>query len=101
MYDYLLPNGSVVLLKEAERKLMIIGRLVLGNEDDTIYDYAGVLHPDGLLMGDEMYFFMHEDIDKIYFMGCQDEEELAYHRDFLEELGELEVVDGEIVEKED
>ena len=100
MYEYLLPIGSVVLLKDADRKLMIVGRLAAGSEDDTIYDYVGVLYPDGLLTSEDTYFFMHADIDRTYFVGFQDEEELAYHRDFLDELGELEVVNGEIVEKE-
>lgn len=37
----LLPLGSVVVLKEGTKKLMIIGRLQQNVKTKKVYDYAG------------------------------------------------------------
>lgn len=94
----LMPIGSVVLLKEGKKRLMICGRIQCQEGSDTIYDYVGCLYPEGVLNSSSMYFFNNEQIDSLYFIGFQDEEELKY-REFLDNLGELEVRDGVIVEK--
>ena len=53
MINELLPIGSIVLLKGGIRKLMITGiKTVVKEEPDTIYDYIGVLYPEGFI-GDE------------------------------------------------
>ena len=45
-----LPIGSVVLLKGANTKMMIIGYLKYGPENRTdIYDYAGCLYPRAII----------------------------------------------------
>ena len=41
MYKDLLPIGSVVKLLETERFVMIVGRIVVPEGVDTIYDYVG------------------------------------------------------------
>ena len=99
MENKFLTIGSVVLLKDAEKRLMITGRLVTREDDNQIYDYTGCLFPEGITSSTEMYFFNNENIGKIYFVGLQDEEEFAY-QEYLENLGELEVVDGQIVTKQ-
>ena len=43
----LLPIGSVVLLNEAEKKLMIIG--ILQRNGEEVFDYVGCPYPEGLL----------------------------------------------------
>lgn len=94
----LLPIGSVVLLKEGTKRLMIIGRIQTKSGDDTIYDYSGCLYPEGIIDPASIYFFDNDAIDRVFFLGFQDEEELAYN-EALDALGELEVRDGVIVEK--
>ena len=43
-----LPIGSVVILKGANTKMMILGYLKYGPENRTdIFDYAGCLYPQG------------------------------------------------------
>jgi hypothetical protein len=71
--DYL-PLGSVVLLKNGLQKLLIIGRAlnVSRNGKDYYFDYGGVLHPQGLI-NNEMAYFNHDDIDRVYFTGYNDE----------------------------
>lgn len=95
----LLPIGSVVLLKGGEKRLMICGRIQVQGGSDVIYDYSACLYPEGITTSDGMYFFNNDAIDVVYFIGLQDEEEFAF-RDFLDSLGELEVRDGAIVEKD-
>ncbi len=99
MENKYLPIGTVVLLNGADKRLMITGRVVTRQNDNNIYDYTGCLFPEGIAAYDDMYFFNHENINKIYFVGLQDEEEIQY-KESLENLGELEVVNGKIVKKQ-
>ncbi len=99
-YQELLPIGSVVLLKGAEAKLMITGRIVCNEKMDQIYDYVGVLYPIGVTGNEHQYFFNRDAIELPFFIGYQDEEELEYRNDVLAEIGELEIRDGQIVPKE-
>ena len=49
MWKGVLPIGSVVLLKGGDRKVMICGVCVTKEDDDSrVFDYSGVLYPDGL-----------------------------------------------------
>ena len=71
----LLPIGSIVLLKDGEKRLMIDG-VMQSNEggNGEEYDYLGVLYPEGHVGDQFQYLFNHEDIDKIIFRGYEDEE---------------------------
>lgn len=68
-----LPLGSVVYLKEGNKKLLIIARgLVAKNGDGHIFfDYGGVPYPEGLV-DDQMAYFQHDAISKIVFEGFRD-----------------------------
>ncbi len=99
-YKNLLPLGSVVGLKETEPYIMICGRIVCAEGDDTIYDYVGCLYPEGVGKNDELIFFDRDAVETVYFIGFQDEYELVYRTEVLDKLGELEVINGEMVEKE-
>ena len=99
-YMDLLPIGSVVLLKGGNRRVMICGRVQANAEKNVIYDYSACLFPQGIIDSNDMYFFNHDDIQTIFFIGCQDVEELAFRNEVLGNLGELEIRDGQIVPKE-
>ena len=75
----LLPIGTVVLLKNSEKRLMIAGvcQKEVG-EKETIWDYAGCLYPEGYLGADKVYLFNNEQIERIYALGYQDEEQFAF-----------------------
>ena len=78
----LLPIGSVVLLKNAKKKLMIFGVRQTNSKTGQEYDYIGVLYPEGN-MGEEIRFlFDHSDIDQIIFRGYDGDERAQ----FLESL---------------
>lgn len=79
----LLPIGSIVLLRDGEKRLMICGILQSeANGDGQEYDYLGVLYPEGHIGEEFQYLFNHEDISKIVFRGFDDEE----RQKFLENL---------------
>lgn len=70
----LLPIGSVVLLKEGQKKLMIFGVKQMDSEVREEYDYIGVMYPEGNVGIEGQYLFNHENIDQIFFKGYEDEE---------------------------
>lgn len=63
----LLPIGSVVLLNEAEKKLMIIG--ILQRNGEEVFDYVGCPYPEGLLDSENLFLFNHKDIAEISYLG--------------------------------
>ncbi len=73
-----LPIGSVVLLKNGSKKIMIYGRRQRRVTDDFEYDYLACLYPDGNIGEDYMYLFNHEDIETVVFRGYSDAEEESY-----------------------
>lgn len=82
----LLPIGSIVLLKEGEKRLMING--IMQNDAGGTrqsYDYLGILYPEGHIGEGFQYLFNHEDIDNIVFRGYEDEE----RAEFLAKLAAL------------
>lgn len=89
MFEYLLPIGSVVLVHGGTKRLMITGRVQARVGSSRIYDYSGCRYPEGILAPNELFFFDHDDISRLFFVGFQDEEELAYRDDVLGGLGEV------------
>ena len=82
----LLPIGSIVLLEEGEKRLMISGIMqsdASGNGEE--YDYVGVLYPEGHIGDQFQYLFNHKDISEIIFRGFEDDERV----EFLEKLSSL------------
>ncbi len=70
-YTGLLPIGSVVTLKGAEDKdIMIVGYCVR-KADGTgkVYDYTGCLHPVGMLSREHALLFDHDQIQRIRGIG--------------------------------
>lgn len=86
MIKELLPIGSVVLLKDGTKKLMIIGlKPIRESKPDVIYDYIGVLYPEGFLGNKYNFLFNHEDINDVIFKGYQNPE----REEFIELLQEV------------
>lgn len=82
-----LPIGSVVLLKNGKKKVMIYGRRQRRIVDvDKEYDYLACLYPEGNIDEDYMYLFDEDSIDEVVFRGYSDAEEEA----FVQALNEIE-----------
>ena len=84
--DYL-PLGSIVIVRGAIKKTMVIARGLAANlgGETAVFDYGGCLYPEGL-MGDQIMYFNHADIAKVVFQGFSDEDNelmVANIRDWL------------------
>ncbi len=83
-----LPIGSVVTLKNETKKLMIIGRSQVCQ--DVQYDYSACLFPEGYLDKDSLYVFNNDDVDILYYVGMQNEEEFVFRKALIEAEEEME-----------
>lgn len=73
-----LPIGSVVLLKESQKRIMIVGLKQKQVDSDKVWDYSACLYPEGILDPEKLYLFDNEQIERLYFLGFQDGEGLAF-----------------------
>jgi len=74
----LLPLGSIVILKNGEKKLMIYGREQLAAESKKEYDYVACLWPEGNLNEEYTYLFNVSDIATVFHQGYSDDEDLLF-----------------------
>ena len=82
-----LPIGSVVLLKGANTKMMILGYLKYGPENRTdIFDYACCLYPQGYHSPEKTYVFNHDGIERVYSLGYQDERQIEFSEALMEQF---------------
>ena len=85
-----LPVGTVVLLKGAKKRLMITGFCSFDEaKKDKAYDYTGCLYPEGIISSKQMALFNHSQIDKIYHLGLQDEEEKQFKQKLVMEVNRI------------
>ncbi len=86
MLNYLLPIGTVVMLKKGNKKLMIIGvkQMEAGNPD-VVYDYIGVIYPEGYLGENAVFLFNHDAILDVVHEGYKNPE----FDDFVTILGKI------------
>ena len=79
MKEKYLPIGTVVLLKGGRKRAMITGFCSVAQENqEKIYDYSGCVYPEGYLSSNQVCLFDHDQIDKIFFLGYEDDEEKAF-----------------------
>lgn len=79
MFTGVLPIGSVVLLKNSTKKLMVMGfAQVAADDPGRVYDYVGCVFPEGFLGPDQTFLFDSHQIEKVYAVGYQDEEQMAF-----------------------
>ncbi len=75
MKEKYLPIGTVVLLTNGTKKVMITGYLPIDVEaDNKMYDYTGCLFPEGIIIDSETLAFNHDQIQEIIFEGLNNEE---------------------------
>ena len=74
-----LPVGSVVLLKDGTKRVMVNGFCTMdATNPSKVYDYSGVLFPEGALSSDQTLLFDHNQIVRIDHIGLEDQEELDF-----------------------
>lgn len=77
MKEKYLPIGTVVTLKNATKRIMIIGYLPM-TKDKQIFDYSACTYPEGVVTSDKTLAFNHSQIDKINFNGLEDNEYVEF-----------------------
>lgn len=78
-----LPIGSIVLLRNAAKKIMIIGILQENGETES-FDYIGVMYPEGYMTAETLLLFNHRDINDVIQRGYENPE----RQDFIRILEE-------------
>lgn len=75
MKEKYLPIGTVVLLTNGTKKVMITGYLPIDVEaNNKMYDYTGCLFPEGVIIDSETLAFNHDQIQEIVYDGLNNEE---------------------------
>lgn len=90
----LLPLGSVVLLKGGQKRLMVCGRIQTDVATGITYDYSACYYPNGIIDSKELFMFNNDNIQKMFFIGFQDGEELAFRKFLDKELSGKENSEG-------
>lgn len=81
--DKYLPLGSVVLLKGGKKRVLIYGRKQIQVGTEVEWDYISCLFPEGNINEEYTYLFNHDQIERVYFLGLQDDEELSFRTGVL------------------
>ena len=75
----LLPVGSIVVLNNAQKKIMITGFYTIANNNKKkMFDYSGCLYPEGIISSDKNILFNHNQIEKVFYVGYIDDEEVKF-----------------------
>ena len=77
MKEYL-PIGSVVILNDGEKTIMIYGRKQVHAETNVMYDYVACLYPEGNLNEEYTYLFNHNQIREVLFTGFINDDETVF-----------------------
>ena len=89
MENRYLPIGSVVKIKDSQKRLMITGYLPIEsseNGEKKIWDYCGCLYPEGMLTSTTNFLFNQDKIEEITFLGLEDEEEKEFQKKLEEQI---------------
>lgn len=85
-----LPIGTVLMLKGGSKRIMITGFCAVEDKDkETMWDYSGCMYPEGFLSSNQTCLFNHDQIEKIYHLGLEDDEEEKKFKKRLEEITKL------------
>lgn len=77
MNNYL-PIGSVVLLKNSSKRVMIVGLKQRQVDADKVWDYSACYYPEGVIDPEKLFLFNRDQIERLFFIGMQDGEALAF-----------------------
>ena len=81
-----LPIGTVVLLQNGTHRVMITGFCVMSEENGDMFDYTGVMYPEGMLNSQQSLVFNHKQIKKVFAIGYSDQEEKEFKKELLKTL---------------
>ncbi len=76
-----LPIGSVVMIRQSDRRLMIIGRDQRDKKTNEAFDYIACYFPEGVQESSRVLHFNKEDILLVFSLGYLNEDELRLRRE--------------------
>lgn len=75
-----LPVGSIVLMKDAKKRIMITGYAVSSPDDDSqMWDYIGCIWPEGMISPDKNLLFNHDKIERVFSVGFTNDEQKKFN----------------------
>lgn len=78
-FEKYLPLGSVVIMKDAKKRVMVTGYAAVSPEtSDKVWDYIGCLWPEGMLSPDKNLLFDHDKIERVFAIGYTDDEQKRF-----------------------
>ena len=92
MKEKFLPIGTVVLLKDATKKVMITSYLIFAKgdqEEKKMYDYGGCPYPEGIIESNFAVGFNHDKIEKVIHLGYVDEDAKKLKQALLDSENEI------------
>lgn len=103
-----LPIGTVVLLKNGKKEVMILSYCIYPkgdvvengetiNGEGKMYDYGACTYPEGLISSDQILCFNHENIEKICYMGYETDGQKEFSdllKKALVEADKIETIEG-------
>lgn len=77
--DKYLPIGTIVLLNNGNKKLMIYGRKQIHAQSWKRFDYVACFYPEGNINEKYTFLFNNEYIREVVFRGYEDDDELEFN----------------------
>lgn len=84
--NMILPIGSVVIIRQSDRRLMVIGRDQQDKKTNETFDYIACYFPEGVQESSRVLHFNKEDILLVFALGYLNEDELRLRKQ-LEKKG--------------
>lgn len=82
MKDYL-PLGSIVILKDGQKAIMIYGRKQIHTLSGEEFDYVACLYPEGNISDEFTYLFNHDQVREVIHTGYTDGEDKQFVKEAL------------------
>jgi len=82
MKEYL-PLGSIVMLVDGQKAIMVYGRKQIHAASGQEFDYVACLYPEGNINDDFTYLFNHDQIAEVIHTGYADEEDAQFVKEVL------------------
>ena len=83
----MLPIGSVVIMKNGTKPLMIFGYLQKDSSNpDKIFDYSAVMFPEGNIGPQHQFLLNHSDIAKVLHLGMEDSGRIPFIESILKAM---------------
>lgn len=88
-----LPIGTVVKLKDEEKRVMIIGFCSMSKKNKKIYHYVACLYPEGVIDTEKLIMFDNVEIEKIVYRGFNNKESNKFASGLIKFNGILKNID--------